>query len=248
MGVLTYYHADGLGSVVKRSNHGGAIVHEYQYDAWGNVETGEAEPGYAFTGREWDPETALYYYRARYYDARSGRFLSSDPMGFKAGINHYTYAESDPVLWKDPSGLVAFQWPPPMPITPALPSRFPKPNGGCCDKAKIKEARESAQSQIDRMNAGGVPEGKLAASSATSHNCDEQGNCVPIVDDEKFFDPGIVEKGDPCVDYCTTVHEWVHFTDNRPWSTKWTDNQITRNFEYPGYVRDRECLDSYLKP
>ena len=43
-----------------------------QYDAWGNLESGASEPGYAFTGREWDPETGLYYYRARYYDPKVG--------------------------------------------------------------------------------------------------------------------------------------------------------------------------------
>jgi RHS repeat-associated protein len=35
----------------------------------------------AFTGREWDPEIGLYYYRSRYYSAESGRFLSEDPIG-----------------------------------------------------------------------------------------------------------------------------------------------------------------------
>ncbi len=41
--------------------------------------------GFAFTGREWDPETNLYYYRARYYDPKIGRFLSEDPEGFIDG-------------------------------------------------------------------------------------------------------------------------------------------------------------------
>ena len=39
----------------------------------------------AYTGREWDPETGLYYYRARYYDPKVGRFISEDPIGFAAG-------------------------------------------------------------------------------------------------------------------------------------------------------------------
>ena len=76
-GPLTYYHVDGLGSIRKRTNQAGAVVHEYRYDAWGNIEMGASEPGYAFTGREWDPESGLYYYRARYYDPRVGRFISA---------------------------------------------------------------------------------------------------------------------------------------------------------------------------
>jgi RHS repeat-associated protein len=59
----------------------------------------------AFTGREWDPETGLYYYRARYYDPKVGRFLSKDPVGFAAGPNYYTYVLDNPVNRVDPSGM-----------------------------------------------------------------------------------------------------------------------------------------------
>ena len=67
---LTYFHADGLGSVVKTTNSAGALTLTRRYDASGNLEAGASEPGYAFTGREWDPEAGLYYYRARYYDSQ----------------------------------------------------------------------------------------------------------------------------------------------------------------------------------
>ena len=66
-------------------------------------------PGYgnkAFTGREWDPETGLHYYRARYYDPKSGRFLSEDPIGFQGGINFYAYVDNNPVNFFDPTGLL----------------------------------------------------------------------------------------------------------------------------------------------
>ncbi|MCU0293268.1 MAG: hypothetical protein MUF10_14965, partial [Thermoanaerobaculaceae bacterium] len=88
-------HADGLGSVVKMTDAAGNVVHPYQYDAWGNIEpdTGAPVDGvkYAFTGREWDPETGLYYYRARYLDPKVGRFISEDPIGFAGGVNFYAY-------------------------------------------------------------------------------------------------------------------------------------------------------------
>jgi RHS repeat-associated protein len=61
----------------------------------------------AYTGREWDPETGLYYYRARYYDPKVGRFISEDPIGFEGDDpNLYAYVEDDPVNWIDPSGLI----------------------------------------------------------------------------------------------------------------------------------------------
>jgi len=45
------------------------------------------------------------YYRARYYDPQSGRFLSEDPSDFSGGINFYAYVANDPVNWNDPLGL-----------------------------------------------------------------------------------------------------------------------------------------------
>jgi RHS repeat-associated protein len=83
----------------------GAVVHTRQYDAWGNLEQGADQPGYAFTGREWDPEIGLYYYRARYYDPKVGRFISEDPIGFEGGVNFYGYVENDPAMLSDPNGL-----------------------------------------------------------------------------------------------------------------------------------------------
>jgi hypothetical protein len=47
----------------------------------------------------------LYYYRARYYDPKIGRFISEDPISFLGGINFYTYVEGNSVNLTDPSGL-----------------------------------------------------------------------------------------------------------------------------------------------
>lgn len=68
-------------------------------------------PGpYAYTGREWDQETGLYYYRARYFDPKIGRFIGEDPIRFKGGINFYGYVRNNPGNFVDPLGL---QWAPP---------------------------------------------------------------------------------------------------------------------------------------
>jgi RHS repeat-associated protein len=107
-GALQYYHADGLGSIVKVTDQAGAMTLTRRYDAWGNVEIGAGLPGYAFTGREWDPETSLYYYRARHYDPKAGRFISQDPIRFAGGLNLYGYVENDPVALVDPIGLWGF--------------------------------------------------------------------------------------------------------------------------------------------
>lgn len=48
---------------------------------------------------------AASYYRARYYDASSGRFLTDDPEGFNAGVNTYAYVLNNPADYTDPFGL-----------------------------------------------------------------------------------------------------------------------------------------------
>ena len=58
-----------------------------------------------FTGREYDAETGLYYYRARCYDPAIGRFLQTDPIGYKGGINLYSYCSNNPIIYVDPLGL-----------------------------------------------------------------------------------------------------------------------------------------------
>ena len=54
---------------------------------------------------EFDSESGLYYYRARYYDPNAGRFLSEDSFGFGGGENFYVYAYNNVVNLKDPFGL-----------------------------------------------------------------------------------------------------------------------------------------------
>jgi RHS repeat-associated protein len=107
----SYFHADALGSIAKRTSQAGVVLHEYRYDGWGNIEAGAGEPGYAFTGREWDPETGLYYYRARYYAPQIGRFVSEDPIGLEDGPNRYAHVSNDPVNFTDPSGQAKTGWP-----------------------------------------------------------------------------------------------------------------------------------------
>jgi RHS repeat-associated protein len=105
-----YDHADGLGSIVAISDIAKNIVARYSYDAFGSLNSTAPEFGsaYAFTGREWDLELGLYYYRARYYDPMEGRFISKDPIGFAGGdVNVYRYVGNDVVMRTDSFGLYA---------------------------------------------------------------------------------------------------------------------------------------------
>lgn len=102
----SYYHADGLGSVTSLSSAAGSIANTYTYDSFGKLtnSTGSVVNPFRYTAREFDTETNLYYYRARYYDPTTGRFLSEDPARFGAGINLYAYIGNSATNRTDPSG------------------------------------------------------------------------------------------------------------------------------------------------
>ena len=106
-GSTFFYHADALGSVSELTASAGALAKSYAYDAYGSIvdQTGTVEQPYAYTGRELDSESGLYYYRARYYDSTTGRFLRKDPIGLSGGINLYGYVSNNPVNLTDPFGL-----------------------------------------------------------------------------------------------------------------------------------------------
>jgi RHS repeat-associated protein len=106
-GATSYYHADGLGSVTSLSSTAGTLAQTYTFDSFGNqtASSGSLTNPFRYTGREFDSETNLYYYRARYVDSNTGRFLSEDPTRFDAGVNFYAYVWDSPVNGNDPSGL-----------------------------------------------------------------------------------------------------------------------------------------------
>ncbi|WP_235430174.1 RHS repeat domain-containing protein, partial [Xanthomonas albilineans] len=107
-GGRTYFLTDLLGSTRLLTDTNGNAVQRYDYDPYGATtqsSTSYSNP-YQYTGREHD-QSGLYYYRARYYTAELGRFISEDPLQLAAGPNSYSYVNDDPASLIDPLGLEA---------------------------------------------------------------------------------------------------------------------------------------------
>jgi RHS repeat-associated protein len=114
-GRTVVYHADGLGSITILTDLNGIPVRSYTYDSFGRLvaQTGTVGNPYTYTARELDPESGLFYYRARYYDPTIGRFLQEDIFGglprFPQSLNRFVYVANNPVNFLDPTGLVVPQ-------------------------------------------------------------------------------------------------------------------------------------------
>ena len=115
-----YFLRDRIGNITEVTNFVGDVVQRYVYDVFGKITIFDGdgnqitassekylENPFTFTGREYDRETGLYYYRARYYDPEVGLFLSEDPIHFAGkDFNLYRYALNNPTTYSDSTGLL----------------------------------------------------------------------------------------------------------------------------------------------
>lgn len=104
-----YYHPDHLGSSSYITNLDGEVVQHIEYVPFGEVFMEERNniwnTPYLFNAKEFDEETGLYYYGARYYDSRLSLWISTDPLQEKyVNITSYCYTYNNPVIFIDPDG------------------------------------------------------------------------------------------------------------------------------------------------
>ena len=110
----SFYGYDGGGNVRQLTNAAGAVTDTYDYDAFGNVlnKTGSTPNNFLYRSEQFDSDLGLYYLRARYYNALTGRFVSRDPENSQLkdpkSLHKYLYANGDPVNRIDPRGRDAF--------------------------------------------------------------------------------------------------------------------------------------------
>ncbi|MBC3931932.1 hypothetical protein H8K43_09635 [Undibacterium sp. CY22W] len=62
-----------------------------------------------FAGQYFDRETNLHYNYFRDYDPQTGRYIQSDPIGLRGGLNAYLFDDANPISNTDPLGLSTYQ-------------------------------------------------------------------------------------------------------------------------------------------
>jgi RHS repeat-associated protein len=128
-----HYLNDALNTPIALLTQQGSVSARTKYDAWGELVTQQADNGIVtnnatdgatadlnrtdqqpigYTGYLTDPESGLYYAKARYYDPRIARFTTEDPEEGQAmqppSLHRYLYAYANPTVYVDPTGRVGF--------------------------------------------------------------------------------------------------------------------------------------------
>ncbi len=106
-GQYYYYQNDHLGTPQKLMSKSGAVVWSAQTSSFGetSIDSGSSiQNPLRFPGQYYDQETGLHYNYQRYYDPATGKYISTDPIGMRGGLNPYIYADVNPVVFADPTG------------------------------------------------------------------------------------------------------------------------------------------------
>ena len=102
-----FYHNDHLGGTNVVTNESGDVVERTRYYPFGKILEGGTSRN-LYTGQEFDKETGIYYYGARYYNPEIRRFVQPDPIipdyYDPQSLNRYSYVENNPVKYVDPTG------------------------------------------------------------------------------------------------------------------------------------------------
>lgn len=110
-----FFHPDHLRSSNYVTNTDGNTFQHGEFFAFGEMwvdeSSGTQRTPYLYTGKEFDEESGLHYFGARYYDSRQGQWVGTDPAlpsrlseGSDTALNPYAYARNNPLTFTDPDG------------------------------------------------------------------------------------------------------------------------------------------------
>jgi RHS repeat-associated protein len=165
---VTYYYTSPQGTVLAKTDAAGNVISNTDYRPYGAQALGTPEDGPGYGGHVNDTDTGLLYVQARYYDAETGRFYSSDPVAVTAGdlflFNRYSYANGNPVAYTDPTGMLTCN---PSGEVSASVQRMRDASDGCSSGSENAVAA-AGSAAIGRGLAGGALEGLGIAAMRAS--------------------------------------------------------------------------------
>jgi RHS repeat-associated protein len=106
-----FYTTDHLGTAQALTDGSGNTAWRMIAEAFGKSTvnaTATVSNNLRFPGQYYDAETGLNYNYFRDYDSTIGRYVQSDPVGLKTGVNTYGYVDGNPLSYTDPFGLETY--------------------------------------------------------------------------------------------------------------------------------------------